>query len=53
MQTRLGNARSIRYHEFDFQKVATAKAKVIADSAHLLSLVHKDASQVSIGIFLL
>jgi hypothetical protein len=50
-QTRLGDARSIRYHEFDFQEVASAKARVIAESSNLRALVHKDASQVSVGTF--
>lgn len=51
VQTRLGDARSIRYHEFDFQEVARAKARVIAESSNLLALVHKDVSQVSVGTF--
>jgi len=48
-QTRLGPARSLRYHEFDFQRVASAKAKVIAEVPHLKALVHRDPSQISIG----
>jgi hypothetical protein len=44
---------TVRYHEFDFKEVASAKAKVIVETPALRQLVHENPDEVSIGISLL